>query len=153
LLSSTHADAVVAAIPVVHRHVGVVIGQAPSGRTDIVVLCSRRQRVTGPWQVRIRVLGTLATTAVGAVLPFAAGVTVQTAMTTAMLITRWSCRTLRNVASNQQNGYAPSSLRVRNRSTWVSSAWHSRLTWLFEMPLVPSALTRSSTRLVLTPCT
>src|SRR3954454_18159864 len=31
------------------------------------------------------------------------------------------------------------------RSTSVSRAWHNRLTWLFEMPLMPSALTRSST--------
>ena len=30
---------------------------------------------------------------------------------------------------------------------------HSRLTWLFEMPLSPMACTRSSTRRVETPCT
>ena len=74
-------------------------------------------------------------------------------MTTAIDTTRPSWRTFRYVASSQTYGYGPTNGRVRNRSTSVSSVWHSRDTWLFEIPLIPSACTNSSTRRVETPWT
>jgi hypothetical protein len=44
-------------------------------------------------------------------------------------------------------------LRLRKRSTSLSSSAHRRLTWLLLMPCIPSACTRSSTRRVEMPCT
>jgi hypothetical protein len=45
----------------------------------------------------------------------------------------------------------PSSGRSRNAVTRSSISAQSRLTWLFDTPLMPSALTRSSTERVDTP--
>lgn len=43
--------------------------------------------------------------------------------------------------------------RSRRALTRSSSSAHGRLTWLLDTPLIPSALTRSSTERVDTPCT
>jgi hypothetical protein len=75
------------------------------------------------------------------------------AITTAIATTRPSTHSVMKVASSQTYRYGPSSRRVRKRSTRASSSWQSRLTWLLEMPVIPSAWTRVSTRRVETPCT
>src|SRR5262245_19089515 len=57
------------------------------------------------------------------------------------------------VASIHRYGHAPSIGRLRNALTRTSISAHSHDTWLFEMPVMPIAFTRSSTERVETPCT
>jgi len=76
-----------------------------------------------------------------------------TAMITATDTMRPLWRTFRYVASIQRYGQSPSSGRLRNALTFSSISSHSRLTWLLEIPVMPIALTRSSTERVETPCT
>jgi hypothetical protein len=52
------------------------------------------------------------------------------------------------VASIHRYGQSPSIGRSRNAFTRTSISSQSRDTWLFEMPLIPIALTRSSTERV-----
>ena len=57
------------------------------------------------------------------------------------------------VASIQRYGQVPSIGRARKAFTRASISSTSRLTWLFEMPLIPIAFTSSSTERVEIPCT
>jgi hypothetical protein len=57
------------------------------------------------------------------------------------------------IASIHRYGHEPSIGRLRKACTRSSISAHSRETWLLEMPVMPIALTRSSTDRVETPCT
>ena len=71
-----------------------------------------------------------------------------TAMMTATDTMRPPRRTLRYVASIHRYGHSPSIGRSRKAFTLSSISSHSRDTWLLEMPLMPMALTSSSTERV-----
>jgi hypothetical protein len=62
-------------------------------------------------------------------------------------------RTFTYVASIHRYGQPPSRGRSRNAFTRSSISSQSRDIWLFEMPVIPNARTRSSTERVEMPCT
>ena len=76
-----------------------------------------------------------------------------TATITATLTMRPASRVFTYVASIHKYGQSPSMGRSRKALTRSSSSSHSRLISLLEKPLIPSALTRSSTERVDTSCT
>ena len=70
------------------------------------------------------------------------------ASTTATETTRPCSRTLTSVASSQRYGQSPARGRFMNEVPRWSISSHSRETWLLETPLIPIALTSSSTERV-----
>jgi hypothetical protein len=75
-----------------------------------------------------------------------------TAIITATETMRPAWRTFTYVASIHRYGQSPSSgPRLRKALTRSSISAHNRETWLFEIPLIPIALTSSSTDRVETP--
>jgi hypothetical protein len=76
-----------------------------------------------------------------------------TATITAAETMRPLSRAFTEVASIHRYGQSPSIGRSRKAFTLPSISSHRRLTWLFDIPVPPIALTRSSTARVETPWT
>jgi hypothetical protein len=74
-----------------------------------------------------------------------------TAIITATETIRPASRTFMYVASIHKYGQSPSIGRFRNALTRSSISAHRRDTWLLLIPLIPIALTSSSTERVETP--
>jgi hypothetical protein len=74
-----------------------------------------------------------------------------TAIITAFAMIRPASLDFTYVASIHKYGQSPSIGRSRNALTRSSISAHCRLTWLLEIPVMPTALTSSSTERVETP--